>query len=278
MTTPDMRWAARDCVTRAKNLLANGDDPSARYACLELRFAIEYLSYDLLQTYRDELPYDAVKKWQPKEVISEMRNVDPHADASSSLSVAMEATPGEPPPDEAWTSLGEEHRFSMPWANKNHNALGNYLHAPTIHHLESGSAATVETIIARATEVLNECEQILNSSFYNSNFGNFFTFNCGDCKTQMRGRVKDPTQKQVVTCRKCHAVYDAEFGEGQKVTLTPHQLSYICAAPCRAENWIGTHLVKEGQRFVCETCGKRTKVVYGMVADDSEASKPSVAE
>jgi hypothetical protein len=62
---------------------------------------------------RDELPYDAVKKWQPKEVISEMRNVDPHADASSSLSVAMEATPGEPPPDEAWTSLGEEHRFSI---------------------------------------------------------------------------------------------------------------------------------------------------------------------
>jgi hypothetical protein len=35
MTTPDMRQSARDCVDRAKNLLAKGDERSVRYACLE---------------------------------------------------------------------------------------------------------------------------------------------------------------------------------------------------------------------------------------------------
>lgn len=45
-----MRQAARDCVARATHLLADLDESSARHACLELRFAIEYLTYNLLQT------------------------------------------------------------------------------------------------------------------------------------------------------------------------------------------------------------------------------------
>jgi hypothetical protein len=40
-----MRWSARECVARAKKLLEVGDEASARYACLELRSAIEYLLY-----------------------------------------------------------------------------------------------------------------------------------------------------------------------------------------------------------------------------------------
>jgi hypothetical protein len=163
MHKPDMRWKARDGVEGAKTLLANGDEPSARYAYLELRFAIEYLTYDLLQTYREELPYDALKKWQPRELIAEMRTVDPYADCRSRLEVGPEVIPGEPPPTEGWISLGEEHKFSIEWANKKYNALGNYLHAPTLHQLESGNAPTLAVIIARATEILHECEKVLNS-------------------------------------------------------------------------------------------------------------------
>jgi hypothetical protein len=62
MTIPDMRWSVREGVTRAKTLLANGDEPAARYACCQLRSAIEYLTYDQLQTYRNELDYERVKK------------------------------------------------------------------------------------------------------------------------------------------------------------------------------------------------------------------------
>jgi len=196
MDKPEMRWKARECVTRAKNLLVNGDEPSARYACLELRFAIEYLTYDLLHTYREELPYDTLKKWQPRELIAEMRNVDPYADCSSRLDVGPEVIPGEPPPTEGWRTLGEENRFSIEWANKNYNALGNYLHAPTLHQLEPDNAPTVAVIIERATEVLHECEKVLNSRIWNSYFAKFFSFTCGECNTPMRGRVKDPTQKQ----------------------------------------------------------------------------------
>lgn len=65
--TMDMRHMARECVLRSKALLAAGDEASIRHACLELRFAIEYLTYDRLQVYLAEVPNDAVKKWTPKQ-------------------------------------------------------------------------------------------------------------------------------------------------------------------------------------------------------------------
>jgi transcription elongation factor Elf1 len=272
MTMPDMRWSARECVVRAKTLLANGDEPSARYACLELRSAIEYIVYNQVQTYRDELPYDVIKKWQPRELIGEMLRVDPLADCSSTLSFTREAAPGVTPEPsaEGWKSLGEDHRLEKGWAVKKHNTLGNYLHAPTIHQLESGTAPPLETIIARATEVLQECEQVLSSKIFNGNFGEFFWFNCGDCKTQMRVRIHDPNQKQVVTCRQCGAKYDAEFDEEQKVGMSPYKANYTCPVPCEGQNEVWIHRIVEGAIFTCKKCGKRVTVIYQLVDADAE--------
>jgi hypothetical protein len=94
MTIPDMRWSARECVDRAITLLRTGDEPSARYACFELRSAIEYLVYDPLQTYRGERDYELVKRWQPRDLLAAMRTVDPRADLDVELRVAPS---GEPP-------------------------------------------------------------------------------------------------------------------------------------------------------------------------------------
>jgi hypothetical protein len=93
-----MRHVARECVSRAKKLIALGDEPSVRHACLELRFAIEYITYDQLQAYFKEVSDDALKKWTPKQVISEMLEVDPQADRSSTISVGLEHTYGVAPP------------------------------------------------------------------------------------------------------------------------------------------------------------------------------------
>lgn len=86
----------------------------------------------------------------------------------------------------------------------------------------------------------------------------------------MKGRVKDPTQKQELTCRQCHAEYHVECGEGMAVTLIPRVRSYICSAPCEAENRVGIHHMMEGATFTCGKCGKRTRVAYLMVGVDAE--------
>lgn len=257
-----MRHLASECVTRARELVARGDEASVRHACLELRFAIEYITYSQLQIYRDELPNDALKKWTPKQVISEMLEVDPLADYSIVLSVGPEASDSVPPlsfHSGEWKLLGEDRRFSMKWANKNHNALGNFLHAPTMHQIESGGAPTAAAIIKKATEVANECEKILNSSLSNINFGQFFEFECEDCKTQIRKRKGSFTQEEGVVCPKCRATYDIESAEGNNVICSLRKATYTCR-PCGAENGVGVHRVVDGEILECEKCGKKATI------------------
>ena len=207
----NMRHTASECVSRAKDLIARADHASARHACLESRLAIEYITYNQLQAYMREISDEALKKWTPKQVISEMLEVDPHADQNSIIAFGREYTYGVPPPPEEMKSLGEDRRFSMKWANKNHNALGNFLHAPTMHQLESGTVATTAAILEKATEVAAECEHILNSPIFNVNFGQFYEFEC-ECGAHIRRRSGSFTQDQGVVCHKanCRATYDIE--------------------------------------------------------------------
>jgi len=75
-------------------LLAVGDESSVRYACLELRFSIEYLTYDQLKVHLDEMPDDSVKRWSPKQVIESVLEVAPDADKSVTIAVGVEPAPG----------------------------------------------------------------------------------------------------------------------------------------------------------------------------------------
>lgn len=192
----NMRHAARECVSRARDLIARGDELSARYACLELRFAIEYITYDQLESYMKEVPNDALKKWTPKQVISELLEVDPHADKSKTVAVGLDHTYGVIPSPDEMQLLGEDRRFSLDWANKNHNALGNFLHAPTMHQIELGVIPTVASIIQKTTQVADECEKILSSPVFKVNFGRFFEVKCIDCGTHIKRRVGSFTKEQ----------------------------------------------------------------------------------
>jgi hypothetical protein len=92
----ELRWEARECLTRAKALLEQNQVAAARHACLELRQAIEYLAHQQLEAYLDEVPDDAMRKWTPRDVIAQMLEVDPTADKSSTIAIGIEETPGEP--------------------------------------------------------------------------------------------------------------------------------------------------------------------------------------
>ncbi len=278
-----MRHIARQCVSRAKNLLSRGDEASIRYACLELRFAIEYIVYSQLQAYIKEVSDDALKKWTPKQVISEMLEVDPYADKSATIAVGLEHKYGASPPPEEMQLLGQDRRFSMNWANKNHNALGNYLHAPTIHQLESERGQSVSAIIQKATQIVCECEQILNSQVLNINFGEFFELDCIDCGTHIRRRNGSFTNEQGVVCpnSKCHAAYDILTGDDNNVNFQLRQSSYKCQA-CGKENWVGNHRVAAGAVFECANANCRNKATimqrFELVANQDTKPNPNEKE
>jgi DNA-directed RNA polymerase subunit RPC12/RpoP len=175
--------------------------------------------------------------------------------------------------------LGQDRRFSMKWANKNHNALGNYLHAPTMSQIEEGKVPTAVMMAEKATEVANECEQILNSPVFNVNFGHFFEFDCTDCNTHIRRRVGSFTSEKGVVCPKCHATYNVESTEGGDVLFHLRQSKYNCQR-CGAENCVGTHHVADGAILECAKCGKkaliqkRFEIVIEEDAHQSSVEKP----
>ncbi|OGH60596.1 MAG: hypothetical protein A3G34_10715 [Candidatus Lindowbacteria bacterium RIFCSPLOWO2_12_FULL_62_27] len=244
--------------------MAKGDEPSVRYACLELRLTIEYITYDQLLAYLKEVPNDALKKWQPRHVISEMREVDPHADQSVSLAVGIEHTYGVPPPGEEMQMLGQDRRFSRKWANDNHNALGNFLHALTIHQIESGKTSNLAGMIKRAAAVADECEAILTSPIFRVNFGQFFEFQCQDCGEQIQRRAGSFTAEGGVKCpiTNCQAVYDVEPGKGNEIIVHLRQVKYPCPS-CDAENFVGKHRVLNGATAGCAKCGKTVRFKQG---------------
>ena len=77
----------QSCVRKAKELIEEDDADSLRYASLQLRMGIEYVFYELLKMYRDELPDDITAKWQPKQIIDAILECDPSADQDAKVAI-----------------------------------------------------------------------------------------------------------------------------------------------------------------------------------------------
>jgi hypothetical protein len=125
----DYRLRARRHVRTAKDLLIASDSRSPFYACLELRMAIEALAYDAFQQYSFEVSAKSMNQWTPKQILGELVYIDPEVELTSSITITVNATQTTPAQE---IVLGEIHRLPARWANRMHNALGNFLHQPTL--------------------------------------------------------------------------------------------------------------------------------------------------
>ena len=248
-----MRQAARDCVSRARKLLANGDAFSARYACLELRFAIEYITYDQLQAYLKEVSSDVIKKWTPKQLISEMREVDPTADRSATLAIGLEQENGVAVAQPKMQLLGTDRRFSLKWAHSHYNALGSYLHVPSLFQLETGKIPSESSIIEKANAIATECDEILKSPIFGVNFGQFVEFTCSACSSPIRRRIGSFSMDEGIKCPQCKATYDVEEDGPERYQLSLRTAKYECLK-CKTKNVLGLHLVVPDAVVECAKC------------------------
>ncbi len=124
------RPRAREHLARAREDLARGDPYSTLAACLFLRMAIEALAYDLLEAYRAEVDFAAMRKWQPGKVIEELLEIDAGADRGVSLALH----------DADGTEIlsGEERRLKADWIAEAHGTRLVFC-LPAIHRLCIGS-------------------------------------------------------------------------------------------------------------------------------------------
>jgi len=142
------RARAREHFAAARESLAVGGPHPALAACLFLRMAIEALAYELLETYQSEVDFAAMRMWQPGKLIKEPVEIDGAADRT----VTLTAFDG----DGREILSGTERRLAAGWIARSHNALGSFLHEPTIRQVEDGRAPEEAAIRAKAEAIATE--------------------------------------------------------------------------------------------------------------------------
>lgn len=254
----NFRHSARKHIAASKEFALMEGGKGLRAACLELRMAIEALTYENLQTYVAEVGGSAMEKWQPRKVIDELLYIDPHADQTAHLAFGIEEEYGKPSKD--MQPLGTDHRFTVKWANKAHNALGSYLHEPTISQHKAGKATQDEKMKARIEEVLAELEPFLTSPIWGANFGIFVHFDC-ECGFEIKRKQRFFEDGKELSCANCGRLYDYQ-AEGEKWHIQMATMSVNCLGEgCKERHTIGRHDAKPGYEMTCQQCG--SKLVVG---------------
>ena len=247
-------------------MLATGDEPSVRYACLELRLCIEYLTYDHLEGYLDEASDAVLEKWTPKQIIDALRDVDPEAEQSHTVFIGLTDEPGD------LAFLAESKRFTGKWANTHHNALGSFLHAPTLGQIGSGKAPLLSDVARKATDIADSLTDVLDSELTRWNVGNFYEFFCSECGKSIKRRAGSFEEKGLV-CRNasCGATYDVSVRTAEQVEFQMRKRWYTCPT-CRKLKPIGAHRVVPGAIIECAGCHGRFKVAL-IVKPETETGR-----
>lgn len=90
ISAPNFRHSARESLARAKAELAANDPIRLRYAALELRDAMEALTYDRALAFKDDIPPEEYKTWQPRKLMAVLLDIDPSIGITSTIAYGIE--------------------------------------------------------------------------------------------------------------------------------------------------------------------------------------------
>jgi hypothetical protein len=209
------RDLAREHVAAAKALL-QGEGASLRYACLELRLALEALTYDVLQSYQDDLDEAvdlALKTWHPAAILEGLAAYDPIGDATLVMDFKFRL------PGQDWQSIvGREERFTAAWAAGSHRALSSFLHQLTVTQLRKGRKLDEVKLRAKAGDILEKLDAVLACPFHDLRLGLRFGYDCPECGggLSVAMLVLMTTGRAKTTCPDCGAAWRAEGGGADK--------------------------------------------------------------
>ncbi|NEI24129.1 hypothetical protein GUK30_32810 [Rhizobium leguminosarum] len=251
----DYRNQAKDYLKQARAKLAAGDDQVLRYVALDLRFAMEAVTYDRAQSYPDELPPSEYRTWQPKKLMQVLLEIDPTADKDVSLAVGVEEEAGVQAKD--MISLGSETVFNLSQIKKHYDAMGSYLHAPTLKQM-SESPPSPDKLRKRCVEATDYLEKVLASPIWNVTLGIHTAMECADCGKMIRKRIPHAQTKFPAECFECKATYTiADIGDGN------HQWKLDeVEAPCQCGNptLLLRRDLKEGSHWTCKSCNGKNSL------------------
>jgi hypothetical protein len=267
------RHQARQHLQSAKNELAAHADQRLKFAALELRMTMECLTYDRALAFQDEFPPKQYETWQPKKVMSVLLEIDPDADKDSSWAMGTEEVPGQPA--STMHSLGSEKVLNMSALKKHYDALGSYLHVPSMKQARDQAPLDFGKLRSRCNDLGTLLEQVLASPIFNVTLGNFASIDCVECGKPIRKRLRHGQKEVKAECFECVASYTIiDEGDG-KVLWKPHNQEIECANPkCHENVIVWERELDVGREWKCKACGGRNVVSLGIayVADSQQGS------
>lgn len=279
-TAPDFRYAARESLARAKIELAADDPHRQRYAALELRDAMEALTYDRALAFKDDIPPEEYKTWQPRKLMAVLLEIDPSIGVTSTIAFGLEEEYGKPAPRENMKLLGTDVVFTLADLKAHYDAIGSYLHMPSLEQIQSGKVPDPAKLRERCKVVIGLVEKVLSSQVWNSTFGVTATLDqCmnEDCKKSIRKRMPSGQEKVDARCFECKAEYTITSETGGRVLWTPKMTDAPCSTPqCPERMSLWPHEVRSGTHWRCRGCGTHNGITLTVTkVEDADNNTPS---
>lgn len=260
--TYNYRSETRTHLKDAKSALGKSGAAEARSAALSLRMCMESLTYERAKLYKDDLPQDKYETWQPIKLMTQMIEIDPSADAEMSLSIGKQPNLEEAPSEMHY--VGTEKPLNLKTIKEHYNAIGSYLHVPTMKQLQEGKFRNEASLRKRCEVIIKEIEASLSSTMWNLDFKQSATMDCS-CGEMLTRRFKDGQDARVVSCHDCGALYTLVCAGKGKVEWHPHQTKVRCVAEsCDCEFYIPDHQAKVGAIIECMDCPTEMVVALGV--------------
>ncbi|HDY92412.1 MAG TPA: hypothetical protein ENH67_18840 [Pseudoalteromonas sp.] len=249
---------------KAEEELQSKVDSRLDYAALSLRKSIEYLAYDRLNAYKNEINLNIYDVWQPGKVITHLCEIDPRATEERTMSVAI-TNKDLPIEDQDYKVLGIEIPITINLLKKPYNSLGSYLHAPIIKKINDGQVEYPDKLRTLCEDLLKDVDRVLSSTIWSTAVGEFFSFDCFRCKKSAIFRNIEGADTRKVWCSHCNARYTARLDEKSEIKLTPHVGKLACITPdCNSVHELWEDTFEYEKQFKCKECHGLFRYIYAV--------------
>jgi hypothetical protein len=200
----DFRHTAREALKQAKAELATNSPERLKYVALELRLAMEAVTYDRALAFKAEIPPEEYKTWQPRKLMQVLHDIDPTIGLTSSIAIGVQDDPHTPAPPERMQFLGTDKVFTLQDLKANYDALGSYLHMPSLDQIQKDHAPDPSKLRLRCKSVIALLDAVLASKVWNSTFGVFAQLDqCMRCAKPVRKRIPHGQSQVEAVCFEC---------------------------------------------------------------------------
>lgn len=245
----EIDYSPAACLDRAKQEISKNTTVHNRYACLELRQCIEALAYKKIHAYRSRIPIDAYKKWQPKNILKVLRELEENTEVDKYFKFYEESENGV---------LGkellsfEQKELTVSFINKHYHKLGSSLHTPFKEEYSKSDFR------AYLIELTTQLEVFVNARSY-CTVTNTICFNCVYCNKPIARNSLNVEENSQIQClnTECGAKYTAHKREGDKFEFTLNKAIIDCDCACGEEIQIPAHTLKEGCHKKCPQCTRK---------------------